>query len=81
MFANPQIACVLGIQKISDLFVVNLSHVVSIKADVEKMSKYLDVRDLDNEADLRIPLVALVALPKQLCTGEGDDTLVRAILG
>ena len=44
------------------------------------MFRYLDVRNLDNEADIRIPLVTFVTLPEQLCTGEGDDTLVRAVL-
>ena len=45
-----------------------------------KIPKYLDVRNLNDEAGVRIPLMAFVTLPKQLCTSEGDNTLVRTVL-
>ena len=44
------------------------------------MFQYLDVRNLDDELDIRIHRMAFVTLPKQLCTGKGNDTLVRPIL-
>ena len=80
MLTNSQVARVLGIQKIPDLLVVNLSSHDQCEGGRGPRYSYLNVRDLDDETDVRVLHVALVALPKQLCTGEGDNSLVRTIL-
>lgn len=80
MLTNSQVARVLWIQEISDLLVVDLSLDSQHEGDHCPEYSYLYVRNLYDKANVRIPRMAFITLPKQLFAGERDDTLVRTIL-
>lgn len=52
MFTNSQVACVLGIQEVPDLLVVNLPSCDEREDERGLGYSYLDVRDLDGEGDV-----------------------------
>lgn len=80
MLTNPQVACVLWIQEVSDFLVVNLPSHDQDEGERGLGYPYLNVRDLDNKAYVRISCMAFVTLPEQLCTSERNNSLVRAVL-